>query len=120
MIVQTVALHDVKCYAFHGYYPEEQLTGTQFLVSVSVDFIHSGNTENLQHTVNYEILNGIIRKEMNKTQKLLETVVKHILEQVLECFPFVTACVVGIKKLHPPMEGEIGNSFVQLKYTPDI
>lgn len=119
MIVQTVALHDVKCHAFHGYYREEQLTGTQFLVSVSVDFIHSGDTENLQHTVNYEILNGIILKEMNRTQKLLETVVKRILDQVLEHFPFVTACVVGIKKLHPPMEGEIGDSFVQLKYTPD-
>jgi dihydroneopterin aldolase len=120
MIVQTVALHDVKCFAYHGYYPEEQLTGTHFLVSISVDFIHQGDTENLQHTINYEILNDIILKEMTKTQKMLETVVKSMLNKVVECFPFVTSSVVGIKKLHPPMVGEVGHSYVQLKYTADV
>jgi dihydroneopterin aldolase len=114
--VQTVALKDVKCFALHGYYPEEQLTGIYFLVDVVVDFIPFGETENLQHTVNYEVLNTIILEEMANTQKMLETVVKNIIDRTVANYPFVLTATVGIRKLNPPMPGEIGHSFVQLSY----
>jgi dihydroneopterin aldolase len=114
--VQTVALKDVKCFALHGYYPEEQLTGIYFLVDVVVDFIPFGETENLQHTVNYEVLNTIILEEMANTQKMLETVVKNIIDRTVANYPFILTATVGIRKLNPPMPGEIGHSFVQLSY----
>lgn len=114
---QTVALKDVKCYAFHGYYPEEQLTGIYFMVDAVVEFIPFGDTENLQHTVNYEVLNTIILEEMSRTQKMLETVIKNIIDRTLSAYPFVDRATVSIKKLHPPMPGEIGHSFVQLSYS---
>ncbi len=117
MFVQTVALKDVKFYAFHGFYPEEQLIGNHFLVNVEVTFAPSDETENLQKTVNYEVLNSIILDEMKNTQKLLESVVKQILDKILAVYPFVLSAEVGIKKLHPAMLGEVGHSFVQLKYT---
>lgn len=119
MLIQTVALKDVKFYALHGYYPEEQLTGNHFLVSIKVTFNHSGDTENLLHTVNYEVLNTIMREEMANTQKMLETVVKKMLDRVLESYPFLLSIEVGIKKMHPPMPGEINHSFVQLRYTAE-
>lgn len=116
--LQTVALRDVKCYALHGYYPEEQLTGIYFLVDVVVTFLpNSGDTENLNHTVNYEVLNTILLEEMKNTQKMLETVVRRILDRVRAQYPFVLTAEVGIRKMNPPMPGEIGHSFVQLKYT---
>ncbi|WP_448634352.1 dihydroneopterin aldolase [Pedobacter panaciterrae] len=114
--IQTVALRDVKCYAFHGYYPEEQLTGIYFSVDVVVTFTPNTDTENLEHTVNYEILNNIILGEMKNTRKMLETVVKSILDRVVDNYPFIHTAEVGIKKLNPPMPGEIGHSFVQLSY----
>lgn len=114
--VQTVALKDVKCFALHGYYPEEQLTGIYFLVDIVVEFIPFGETENLQHTVNYEVLNTIILEEMANTQKMLETVVKNIIDRTVANYPFVLTATVGIRKLNPPMPGEIGHSFVQLSY----
>lgn len=117
MLIQTVALRDVKCFAYHGFYAEEQVLGTQFLVSIEVKFKPTGDTEDLQHTVNYEVLNNIIQESMKRTQKLLETVVHDMLEQVKVAFPFVLNVVVGIKKLHPPMPGQIDHSFVQLEYT---
>lgn len=115
--LQTVALKDVKCFALHGYYPEEQLTGIYFMVDAVVEFVPFGDTENLQHTVNYEVLNTIILEEMANTQKMLETVIKNIIDRTLLAYPFVQKATVGIRKLHPPMLGEIGHSFVQLSYT---
>jgi dihydroneopterin aldolase len=117
MFLQTVALKEVKFYAFHGFYPEEQLTGNHFSVDAEVTFRPAGDTENLESTVNYEVINSIISKEMKLSQKLLETVVKNIIDQLIFTYPFLLTVVVGIKKLHPPMPGEIGYSFVQLSYT---
>jgi dihydroneopterin aldolase len=119
MFLQTVALNDVKCFSFHGYYPEEQLTGTEFLVSVEVTFIPSGDTEDLQRTVNYEVLNMIILEEMGSTKKLLESVVRLILNRVISAYPFVHTATAGIRKMHPPMPGEINHSFVQLSYSSE-
>jgi dihydroneopterin aldolase len=119
MFLQTVALNEVRCFALHGYYPEEQLTGTEFLVSVEVTFIPSGDTEDLQRTVNYEVINTVIQEEMRNTKKMLESVVKVILDRVIAAYPFVQTARAGIKKMHPPMPGEINHSFVQLAYTSE-
>lgn len=114
--IQTVALREVKCYAFHGYYPEEQLTGIYFNVDATVTFTPNEDTENLARTVNYEVLNSIILEEMKRTQKLLETVVKNIIDRIIADYPFILSAEVGIKKLNPPMPGQVGHSFVQLSY----
>lgn len=118
--IQTVALRDVKYFAFHGYYPEEQLTGIYFMVDTVVTFEPNNDTENLSCTVNYEILNTIILEEMARTQKMLETVVKNIMDRVIENYPFVLTAEIGIRKLNPPMPGQIGHSFVQLSYSNDL
>ena len=114
--LQTVALRDVKCFAYHGFYEEEQLTGIYFSVDVTVTFVPRGETENLNETVNYEVLNTIILEEMNVPKKLLETVVKNILDQVIAKYSFLKTAEVSIKKLNPPMPGQVGHSFVQLSY----
>jgi dihydroneopterin aldolase len=53
---------------------------------------------------------------MANTQKMLETVVKNIIDRTVANYPFILTATVGIRKLNPPMPGEIGHSFVQLSY----
>jgi dihydroneopterin aldolase len=120
MFLQTVALNDVKCFAYHGFYLEEQLTGTEFLVSVEVTFVPTGgDTEDLDRTVNYEVINTIIQEEMANTKKMLESVVKLMLNRVISTYPFLSTAKAAVKKMHPPMPGEINHSFVQLAYTSE-
>ncbi|MBC7566702.1 MAG: dihydroneopterin aldolase [Pedobacter sp.] len=114
--LQTVALKDVKCFAYHGFYKEEQLTGIYFSLDVTVTFIPDQETENLDKTVNYEVLNSIILNEMIVPKKLLETVVKNILDQIIAKYSYLKTAEVSIKKLNPPMPGQVGHSFVQLRY----
>jgi len=114
---QTVALKDVKCFALHGYYPEEQLIGNHFVVDLVTEFTPQGFDDELAQTVNYEDLNHVILEEMKHTQKLLETVLKNIISKVIELYPFVDLVQVSMKKLNPPMPGQIGHSFVKLTYT---
>jgi dihydroneopterin aldolase len=119
MLIQEVALKEVKFYAFHGFYPEEQLIGTHFILDAAVTFEPKGDTEELLQTVNYEVINAILVKQMKHTQKLLETVVKNIVDELIMNYPFLDTIKVGIKKLHPPMLGEIGHSYVALTYTAE-
>ncbi|SES05217.1 dihydroneopterin aldolase [Pedobacter rhizosphaerae] len=114
---QTVALKEVKCFALHGYYPEEQLIGNHFVIDLETEFTALGFDDELSQTVNYEDLNTIILEEMKNTQKLLETVLKNIISKVIERYPFVENIKIGMKKLNPPMLGQISHSFVQLYYT---
>ena len=116
-IKQTVALKDVKCFALHGYYPEEQLTGNHFIIDLTTEFEPAGFDDELAQTVNYEDLNNIILTEMKNTQKLLETVLNNIISKVIELYPFVEKVEVSMKKLNPPMPGQIGHSFVKLNYS---
>ncbi|WP_231424373.1 dihydroneopterin aldolase [Pedobacter sp. Leaf250] len=113
---QTVALKDVKCFALHGYYPEEQIIGNHFIIDLDAEFTPQGFDDELAQTVNYEDLNTIIREEMKNTQKLLETVLNNIISKVIELYPFVDTVNVSMKKLNPPMPGQIGHSFVKLSY----
>ncbi|MCZ4222812.1 dihydroneopterin aldolase [Pedobacter rhodius] len=115
---QTVALKDVKCFALHGYYPEEQLIGNHFVIDLETVFTPQSFDDELAQTVNYEDLNTIIQQEMKNTQKLLETVLNNIISKVIELYPFVETVNVSMKKLNPPMPGQIGHSFVKLSYTP--
>ncbi len=116
MFIQTVALNDVKCFALHGYYPEEQLTGNHFMIDLQTEFTAFGFDDDLQQTVNYEVLNTIILDEMKNTQKLLETVLNNMIQKVIAFYPFVETVMVSVKKLNPPMPGQIGHSFVKLVY----
>jgi len=116
MFVQTVALREIKFHAYHGFYQEEQLTGNNFSVDVEVTFNAGIDTENLDLTVNYEVINEIVNRQMKLTQKLLETVVRNIIDALLASYPFLLTAHVGVKKFNPAMPGEIGHSFVQLSY----
>ena len=118
--LQTIALKDVKCFARHGWYPEEQLIGCWFSVTIETTFPQQEDTENLNLTVNYEQLNQIILDEMKQTRKLLETVVKNILEKIKSAYPFLKTASVTITKHQPPMPGDVGKAVVGLAYkAPD-
>jgi dihydroneopterin aldolase len=113
-----VALQGVKFFAYHGFYPEEQVLGNHFIVDVSVEFAqqhHFGDDE-IAHTVNYEQLFQMVDTEMRNTRKLLETVVQGIIDRAKTAYPFVALICVSIKKLNPPLPGQVDASFIQITY----
>ncbi|PAW94527.1 dihydroneopterin aldolase [Mucilaginibacter sp. MD40] len=113
-----VALEGVEIFAYHGFYPEEQKTGTKFLIDVHVSFEQNGSfkDDTLNHTVNYEELYTIIKEEMANTRKVIETVAEAILDRVKATFSFIDAAEVVIKKQNPPFSGPIKQSVISLSY----
>ncbi|MFA6245755.1 MAG: dihydroneopterin aldolase [Mucilaginibacter sp.] len=114
----NVALEGAEFYAYHGFYPEEQVIGTHFLVDVQVGFYADIDVEkdNLSNTVNYEVLYAIIEEEMKHTRKVIESVAQAILNRITTEFIFIEIAVVTIKKQRPPFRGPLKQSVITLSY----
>lgn len=117
-IKQKVALNNIRFFSYHGYYPEEQLTGSAFYLDVETEFEVSENpADDLSKTVNYERLFEIASEEMKNTRKLLETAVWNILNRIKDEFEFVDHVRVAVRKVNPPLAGETGSSLVELNFS---
>jgi 7,8-dihydroneopterin aldolase/epimerase/oxygenase len=109
-----VGLSGATFYAYHGYYPEENLMGTKFEVDLWVKFDSLiFEKENIQTTVNYSDLYDIINSEMKKTSKLLESLIESIVKTIQNMYPFLQEIYIKIKKITPQLGGQLANTFVE-------
>ena len=79
----------------------------------------SAQSDELIDTVDYVLLNHIIKTEMSKPSKLLETVAERITNEIFKNEPRVTKSVVSITKLCPPINGDVEVVSVKLKQKRD-
>ena len=102
-----VALEGLEFHAYHGVYPHERSSGNKFEVDIIVDteFSDSAFHDDLSGTINYEDLYAIVKEEMAKPSKLLETVGHAIAQQTLKIFLEARFVEVRISKFNPPIGG---------------
>jgi dihydroneopterin aldolase len=102
-----VILQGLEFHAYHGVYPHERSSGNKFEVDVEVEtqFSASAFRDDLSGTINYEDLYALIKGEMEKPSKLLETVGHAIAVRTLENFPAALSVSVNISKFNPPIGG---------------
>ncbi|MCX7863240.1 MAG: dihydroneopterin aldolase [Bacteroidales bacterium] len=101
-------LEDLEFYAYHGHFKEEQQVGNKFLVNILVqtDIEKTAQTDNLNDAVDYVKIYKVVEEEMQKTSKLLETVVMRIVKRLFNDFPNIEYVDVTINKLNPPLGGK--------------
>jgi len=102
-----VALEGLEFHAYHGVYPHERSSGNKFEVDVTVDteFSESAFHDDLSGTINYEDMYAIVKDEMAKPSKLLETVCHAIAKKTLDTFIEAIVVEVRISKFNPPIGG---------------
>ena len=116
-IKQKVSLEGMRFFAYHGFYPEEQILGTEFIINVDTELeVFTAGEDEISNTVNYEKLFQIVSSEMKTPRKLLETVAHAILEQIRHEFLAVKNIRVLIRKMHPPLGGDVRNSAIEVTY----
>lgn len=116
-IKQKVSLEGVRFFAYHGFYPEEQVLGTEFILDIETEAeVFSGGEDDISNTVNYERLFQIASSEMAIPRKLIETVAHEMLSQIRHEFLAVKTIRIKIKKMHPPLGGDVKNSAIELTF----
>jgi dihydroneopterin aldolase len=119
-IMCCIKVKELRFFSHHGFYPEEQILGNEYLVSIEVSFPFTHSIDDkLENTINYEILYEIAKKEMRNPQKLLETVASNILNETLlkSDIDSTEKIKVNICKINPPFGGDKAKSEVELIWT---
>lgn len=113
----TIRLKNIKIYAFHGCLMEEGQIGSDYLVNLSVkaDFKKAATSDELSETVDYVMLQKIVREEMAVRAKLLEHVANRIIESILLKVEMVNAVKVTVAKRNPPIGGDVAEVSVTMK-----
>jgi dihydroneopterin aldolase len=112
-----ICLEGLEFHAFHGVYPHERESGNWFEVDITVETeIPEGSIDdNLARTVNYETLYQIVKDEMEKPSKLLETVAEQIVQRVMSDLSNVAQVEIKLAKINPPIGGKCKRASVSLK-----
>jgi len=111
-----ISIEGMEFYAHHGYYHEERVIGTRFLIDLhfEADTREAQSSDELQKTVNYHSVYSMVREEMSVDSKLIEHVAARILRKVLSGFPQIVHAEVTICKMNPPLGGQVESVSVTL------
>ncbi|WP_417854091.1 dihydroneopterin aldolase [Xanthomarina gelatinilytica] len=113
----TIKVENIRVFAHHGCLKEETKIGSDYRVDLKIkaNLQTSAKTDDLSDTVDYVFLNRIVREEMLKPSKLLETVAKRILNRIFKEDKLVDKATICVSKLNPPIGGDV--EMVTIKMT---
>ena len=102
-----ISLEGLEFHAYHGVYAHERSSGNKFEVDITVEakFQEKVLEDDLSGTINYESLYEVVKEEMQRPSKLLETVGYSISNRILSAFADVHQVEIKISKFNPPIGG---------------
>ena len=112
-----IAVEGMTCYAYHGYYAQEQIVGGRYTIDVYITLnnTQAAYTDNLNHTVNYEQILAICQQQMQTPKRLVETVAQQVLDEISGLSPQINHTKVRITKHHPPMNNLVEKIFIEIE-----
>jgi len=100
-----ISLEGLEFFAYHGVHEFEKEQGNSFIVDVEVEVevLSAEEDDELEGTIDYEILFKVIAHQMQVRSKLLEHVSSRICNAILNEWPEIKKIKVRIGKLNPPI-----------------
>jgi len=107
----TIEVNGIKIYAFHGCLPEEEKIGGHYVVDVmlNTNFSEAALHDDLSQTVDYVLINHIVKEEMAIRSKLIEQVGQRIIDRIKREAKGIDFLRVKVTKLTPPINGDVDN-----------
>ena len=111
-----LSLKGMEFFSYHGCFPEEQLTGTHFLIDLYLHLDSSAAevSDDLKKAIDYQSVYKIVKEEMAQHSKLIEHVGRRILDAVCSAFPVIEHAKVKVTKLNPPVGGKLYGVSIKL------
>jgi dihydroneopterin aldolase len=101
----VVSLHGIRLHALIGMYAEEKILGNEFEVDVDVTLpVPAGSSLPF---ADYTRIHALVHEEFGRRAALLEEVIPSLHAALGEAFSETTSIRIAIRKLHPPMPGEV-------------
>jgi len=107
--MSVLQINDLRIWAYHGWYEEERLIGGEYRIDVVMNLVHTPLENELDSTVDYQLVVDAIRAEMSHEHKLIESACKSIFVRLSQ-LP-IEALEVTITKLDLPINNLKSTSF---------
>ncbi len=106
-----IIIDGIKLYANHGCLEEEARVGGNYVVDVilDTDFSEASEKDELKRTVDYVKVYNIVKEEMAKRSKLIETVARRIGDHLKKEFSQLKSGEVKVTKLNAPIGGTVNH-----------
>ncbi|MGD6819108.1 dihydroneopterin aldolase [Metabacillus sp. 84] len=115
--MDKIYVSGMEFYGYHGVYPEENKLGQRFRADLVIeqDLRKAGETDELEHTVNYADLYKICKRVIEgEPKKLVESLAERIASDVLNDFPDVQSVTIKLIKPDPPIPGHYEHVAVEI------
>lgn len=111
-----IFLKEIRCYAYHGVAPQENLIGNEYVIDLKlkVDISQASQTDEVADTVSYADVHELIKAEMAVPSKLLEHVVGRMAAKLFEVFPAIEEIELRLSKRNPPMGADIDTAGIEI------
>lgn len=115
--MSEIILENMEFHAFHGCMEHERNIGNTFLVTVKIeiDTIQAGISDNLEDTLNYQLIYDVIRTQMEIRSNLIEHLARRIVDAVMEQFEQIKSIKLKLTKLNPPLGAKVESVSIKLK-----
>ncbi len=112
----TIKIKNIRVYAYHGCLVEEGKIGSYYRVDLAIkaNLSKSAQSDTLSDTVDYVLLNKIVKQEMAIRSKLLEQVAKRILDRIFKEISMVKKADIAVSKLNPPIGGNVAMVTIEM------
>jgi len=106
--MHKISVEGIKAYGFHGCMEEEARIGQPYVVDVHmvVDFTEAADADDLTRTVDYVLINKVVKEEISLRARLIENVALRIAKRV-KALPLVLSTEVRVCKPAPPINGDV-------------
>jgi len=111
-----IAVEKARFFGYHGFYREEAMLGNEFSVSVFAEVDLSEPGDQLQNTLNYELLYSYCVEVMKgERRELIETLAIDICKRVKGNHRDVLRVRVRVEKCNPPLGGPVDKTWTEFE-----
>jgi dihydroneopterin aldolase len=115
--MDKIRLTKMEFYGYHGVFPEENKLGQRFIIDLEVeaDLQEAGESDNLEHSVNYGQLYFDVKEIVEgKPYKLIEALAEKIAHKLLCTYDRLESVRVAVIKPDPPIPGHYQSVSVEI------
>jgi dihydroneopterin aldolase len=107
--LDKIKINNLRFHAYHGHLPVERKTGNTFVVDLVLhtSLVESGNSDDLNHTLDYVAIMDAVEKVMQTPSDLIEHVAERIAQSIKASFDGVEEIEVTVKKQKPPLHFDV-------------
>ncbi|KZZ86552.1 MULTISPECIES: dihydroneopterin aldolase [Bacillaceae] len=115
--MDKIYVSGMEFYGYHGVYKEENKLGQRFRADLTIekDLKKAGETDKLEHTVNYADLYKICQRVIEgDPKKLVESLAEKIASEILAAFSDIHSVTIKLIKPDPPIPGHYDHVAVEI------